>query len=67
MTQVNGTLTATCADCDLGWRGAHAHELGEAHQNQHTHVVWYDEDPSECFPGEDWHGVCIDETHAGQR
>lgn len=37
------TPTATCADCDIGWRGPNAHQAGEDHSIQAKHVVWYDE------------------------
>ena len=39
------TLTATCADCDIGWRGPGAFALGEQHERDAGHVVWYDNDP----------------------
>jgi hypothetical protein len=35
--------TATCADCDIGWSGPNAWNLGLDHENQMCHVVWYDE------------------------
>ena len=31
----------------MGWRGAHAHDRGEAHEDATRHVVWYDEDPTD--------------------
>lgn len=37
------TQTATCADCDVGWRGPHAHDHGGEHETATGHVVWYDE------------------------
>lgn len=48
------TLTATCADCDLAWRGPHAHENGENHWDRVGHVVWFDEDPT--TDENDWEG-----------
>ena len=37
--------TATCTDCDIGWQGPRAHELGLAHEKETGHAVWFDHNP----------------------
>jgi hypothetical protein len=46
--------TATCAECDHGWRGNDAPEHGLEHEKQTGHVVWFDDNPD---ASDEWEGV----------